>query len=131
MIRCRYADVHPFAWGALVRFPDGAEVPAEAQPNDPHYRVASHRCGYQDDVVAYAVEHEVAHLIVCEFLFDRPSPVLRGLATGNPLSAEEAALEEMGSQALQRFVRASERPLVGGVDWNAMRARFLEVLADG
>lgn len=128
MIHTLYARVEPAEWGCTVAFADGAATPAQHWPDDPHYRVIAHRAGYQDDTLAYCREHEVAHLVVEEVLHDRPSRVLWGLAHGCPLTPFDAAYEEIAAQALQRFARAAERPIVGGVDWDALKARFLEVL---
>jgi hypothetical protein len=94
----------------------------------PHYHVIAHRCGYGDDLLAYAREHELFHLLVEEWLFDRPSRILWGLAHGRPLGAHDAAYEEMMAQAAQRFVRAAERPIIGGVGWDGLKARALDLL---
>lgn len=128
MIHTRHAFVSFTDWGCTTLFTDGSTVPAQAHHDDPHYRVIAHRCGYQDDTLAYAREHEVAHLIVEEVLHGRPSRVLWGLAHDAPLDAHDAAYEEAMAQTLQRFVRANEQPIIGGVDWGAMRSRFLEVI---
>lgn len=128
MIRTAFANVNPTPWGCITAFRDGTTVPAQAHHEDPHYRVIAHRCGYQDDTLAYAREHEVAHLIVEEMLHERPSRVLWELAYGGELPAHEAAYEEAMAQMLQRFARANEQPIIGGVDWGAVRKRFLEVL---
>jgi hypothetical protein len=73
-------------------------------------------------------EHELCHLALEEWLHDRPSRILWGLAHGAPLPPHECAYEELAAQALQRFVRAAERPIVGGVDWDALRAFTLAKL---
>ena len=129
MIHTRFATVHPDSWGCVVTFADGTSCPAQHWPDDPHYRVIAHRCGYEDDTLRYCIEHEVAHLVVEEVLHDRPSRVLWALAHGQPLLGADSAYEEIAAQALQRFVRANERPIVGGVALDAMRARFEAVLA--
>lgn len=128
MIRTNFATVQPAAWGCTVTFGDASFCQAQHWPDNAHYRVIAHRCGYQDDTLAYCQEHEVAHLIFEEVLYGRPSRVLWGLAHGSPLCPADSAYEEIGAQALQRFARANERPIVGGIDWDAMRARFLGVL---
>lgn len=127
MIRTRHAFVRRQDWGCIVLFTDGAQCPAQHFPEDPHYRVIAHRCGYQDDTLAYCQEHETAHLIVEEVLHQRPSRVLWGLAHDAPLDPKDAAYEEGMAQMLQRFVRARERPIIGGVDWDALAQRFQEV----
>lgn len=133
MIRTRFATVTAEPWGCITRFViphtrNGNPVPAQHHPDDPHYRVISHRCGYQDDTLAYCREHEVAHLVLEEVLHDRPSTVLFALAHGRSVAPEQAAYEELAAQALQRFVRANERPIVGGVPWDRLKARMEEVL---
>jgi hypothetical protein len=129
MIRTRFAEVQPADWGCTVTFGDASFCQAQHWPESPHYRVIAHRCGYQDDTLRYAIEHEVAHLIVEEALHNRPSRVLWGLAHGNPLCPKEAAYEECVAQTLQAFVRANQRPIIGpGIDWDAIRARFEEVM---
>lgn len=129
MIRTRFAAVEPVEWGCRTLFNDGTTAPAQHHPGDYHYRVIAHRCGYQDDTLDYCIEHEVAHLIVEEVLHNRPSRVLWGLAHGQPLEPHEAAYEEMMAQGLQRFARANERPIIGGVDWDALRDRFEQALS--
>lgn len=127
-IRLRHAMVEVEDWGCTSYFADGSSYGATPHPWDHQYHVISHRTGYGFDHARYCVEHELAHHVVEEFLFDRPSRILWGLAHGTPLSGHESAYEEMMAQSLQRFVRASERPIIGGVDWDAMRARFLDVV---
>lgn len=94
----------------------------------PHYYVIAHRLGYGDDLRQYALEHEVCHHLVCEWLLERPSPVLWALAHGEPVDAGEAAFEELAAMALQRWVRANERPIVGNVDWDGLKELALEKL---
>jgi hypothetical protein len=130
MIVTTFAYILPRPWGCIVKFDHGKPVPAQHHPDDFHYRIIAARCGYQDDTLAYAREHEVAHLVAEEVLFGRPSRVLWGLAHDEPLDPAEAAYEEAMAQMLQRFARANERPIIGpGIDWDAMRRRFEEVLS--
>ena len=129
MIRLRFATIEPTEWGCVSRFDrGGAEVPAQTHWHDRHYAVIAHRCGYGDDLRAYTIEHEVCHHLLAEALYGTVSPVLWGLACGVPLPPAYAAQEELAVQALQRFVRAAERPIVGGVDWDALKARVLVAL---
>jgi hypothetical protein len=114
-------------FGAVTHFADGTSY--GAHPHDTHhYHVISHRCGYGDDIEAYCREHEACHLIVEEWLFDRPSRIIWGLAHGEPLSPVDSVYEESAAQLLQRFLRANERPMIGGVDWCGLRAFALEKL---
>jgi hypothetical protein len=124
-MQTKYATIEPHSWGCTVRFKGGSMCLAQNFPSDPHYRVISHRCGYQDDTLRYCIEHEIAHLVVEEWLFDRPSRVLTALAAGSPLEPHEAAYEEGMAQMLQRYARANEQPIIGGVDWLGMRERFI------
>jgi len=129
MIHTRYAFVAFTDYGCETLFTDGATCPAQAHHDDFHYRVVSHRLGYEDDTLTYCRHHELAHLICEEMIHNRPSRVLWGLAHGQPLEPHDAAYEECMAQALQRYVRANEQPIIGGVDWGSMKARFLEVLS--
>lgn len=128
MIRLRFASVDYLDWGCISRFEDGSTVSAIPHPWDHCYSIIAMRCGYGFDLMAYCREHEVAHHLVCEALLGGPSPVLWGLAHEKPLPASEAAFEEMMAQGLQRFARAAERPIIGGVDWDALAARFVQAL---
>lgn len=113
--------------GCVTRFDDGASY--GAQPHDtPHYHVIAHRCGYGDDLLTYCREHEVCHLLAeCYFVLGGPS-VLRKLAHGQPVLPQAAATEELVVMALQRWLRANERPIVGGVDWDALKRAALSIL---
>ena len=44
------------------------------------------------------------------------------------LSGKEAAGEELMAQTLQRFLRAGERPIIGGVKWDDLRDRAARLL---
>lgn len=125
----RFATVTSDGWAVTVTFHDGKTCPA-VPSDDPHYYVIAHRCGYGDDRAAYCFEHEVAHLIVSEFFWGLPSVVLRGVAEGKPLSGASAATEELMAQTLQRYVRAKEEPIIGGVKWGELRAKFLAALGE-
>jgi hypothetical protein len=114
-----YTDV-----GCETRYDDGTAF--GAHPHDTHhYHVIAHRLGYGDDILSYAREHEVCHHLVGETFFGGPSPVVWALAHGQQVDPSAAALEEAMVMAVQRWVRANERPIIGGVDWNALRYRAL------
>jgi hypothetical protein len=85
-------------WGCTTYFADGTKYGATPHAWDHHYHVIAHRCGYEGDTLRYCIEHELAHLVAEECLFDRPSRILWGLAHGEPLSAPESAYEEMMAQ---------------------------------
>lgn len=114
--------------GCTTRFHDGTTIDACPHPEMPHYHVIAHRCGYQDDILAYCREHEVAHEIVAEYLTGTPSDVLWQLAHGKTAARWNMVAEEALAQMLQRFVRANERPIISGVDWDGLKARALAAL---
>lgn len=127
MIRIGPATVHYTADGCYTAYDDGTSY--AAQPHDTHhYAVIAHRCGYADDILAYCREHEVCHHIVGEAFYTGRSPVIWALAHGYEPSPRAAALEEAMVMTLQRFVRAGERPIIGGVDWDHLKQRTLEIL---
>lgn len=114
--------------GCASVYADGASF--GALPHDTHhYHVIAHRCGYGDDILRYCREHEVCHHVVGEFFYGGRSPILWALAHDEPVEPAAAALEEAMTMAVQRWVRAAERPIIGGVAWDAVRDRVLAVLA--
>lgn len=127
-IRTRFATVEPTPRGCITRFDDGSECASHDHPNDPHYRVISHRTGYGDDTARYALEHDVCHLLIEEALYGRPSRILHGLALGVPLHPKASVYEEMAAQSLQRWIRANERPIIGGVNWDALKDHAIRTL---
>ena len=128
MIRLKHCTIEKTDFGCVTRFTDGSYVNSIPHPRDQHYCVIAHRCGYNDDIHTYCYEHDFAHLFVNEWLYDRPSPILWALAHGSELTGHEAALEEIAVQSFQRWIRASEQPIVGGVDWFSMRKEALKLL---
>lgn len=95
MIALRHADLKITDAGCVTQFRDGTSFGAHPHPHDHHYHVIAHRCGYEGDVLRYCREHELAHLVVEEWLHDRPSAILWGLAHDAPLSAHDSVGEEM------------------------------------
>lgn len=128
VIRLKHCCILPADWGCLTVFEDGTEVPSVPDWTGAHYAVISHRTGYGDDRLRYCIEHEVAHAFVAEKLYDEPSQVLWALAHGKPLSGKRAAYEEFMAQGFQRWLRANERPILGGVPWDDWKAEALELL---
>lgn len=128
LIELKYCAVQYHAWGCEMRFADGSLWPSIPHPELPHYHVIAHRCGYGDDLMAYCREHEVCHGLVAEWFYDGPSRVLHALARGAPHEHWDDIAEEIATMTLQRFVRANERPIVGDVDWDALKRRALHVL---
>lgn len=125
MIRLEYCDIEWTELGARVVFPDGAETCAHPHPEEPHYHVIAHRCGYGDDLLAYCREHELAHAIVAQEFRGWVSWALHAQAHGYTPTAFSSTYEEIVAQTLQRWARANERPIVGGVDWDAIKDKFL------
>ena len=125
MLQLKHASIKWTDYGCAVVI-DGKEVGAWPHPEMTDYHVIAARLGYQYDLLAYCREHELAHLLVEEWFHDRPSEVLKALANGKLLSGKKAAYEESMAQQLQAFVRANQRPIVGGVMWDLLKARFLE-----
>lgn len=113
--------------GCVTHYPDGTSYGAHPHVTH-HYHVVSHRCGYGDDILRYAREHEACHHIVSEWIAGRRSDVLWPLAHGYEPDPAEAVFEEAMTMTLQRWLRASERPIIGGVDWCDIKRRALEVL---
>jgi len=126
--------------GCVSTFTDGTMW--GAQPHDtPDYDAIAQRCGYYprpypttvscaraDARMQYCREHDLLHHVVGEVFFFGPSPVLWKLAHNQAVDPMYAALEEAMVMTLQRWVRAGERPIIGGVDWEALRARCLGLL---
>ena len=126
-IKLAYCEIEYTETGCITRFNNGTSI--EAQPHDTaHYHVISHRCGYGDNIMAYCREHEFAHSFISERFFDTESWVLRCLASNSPTSPEVAAPEEITAQTFQRWLRANERPITGGVDWDALKRDALQLL---
>jgi hypothetical protein len=132
--------------GCYTTFGDGTTW--GALPHDtPHYDEIAERCGYLDwetratwpadptraqreaARMAYCREHEVFHHVVgAVFYRAQSSPVLWALAHGLEVDEMAAAVEEAMVMTVQRWVRAGERPIIGGVDWDDLRARCLALL---
>jgi hypothetical protein len=128
-MRLKYAEITFYSWGCETNFSHGRKpVRSTPHPEDPHYHIISHRCGYLDDVRSYCWEHDLAHLFIEERLFDRPSRVLLAVAQERTLSGDESMYEELAAQSLQAFVRANVEPIVAGVDWRKLKHDFLAML---
>lgn len=126
MIRLRFCRLEFMPEGAVTTFGDGSSY--GALPHDaPHYHAIAHRLGYEGDTLAYCQEHELAHHVIAE-AFCSHSPVIWALAHGEKPPAMIAAAEEALAMTLQRYVRTNEVPMIEGVDWHVLRARFLGLL---
>ena len=100
-----------------------------AYPHDNHhYHVIAHRCGYGDDIWAYAFEHEFIHSFLAQELDRGNSYVLWSLAHNQKPDPIEAMKEEVLVQTFQRWMRANERPIIGGIDWDDLKSKALGML---
>ena len=127
MITLAHCTITPTSWGCVTTLRDGTSF--GAHPHDTHhYAVIAHRCGYGDDLMAFCVEHEFAHAFMAERLYGAPSPVMWGLAHDCPLDGPASVAEEVAAQVFQRWLRANERPIVGGVDWDGLKRDALGLL---
>jgi hypothetical protein len=129
-VALRFCELEYTPEGAVTHFPDGASWGALPHPEMPSYHVIAARCGYEDDLVRYAQEHELAHHVLAEN-FGCHSPVIWALAHDEPPAPMIAAAEEALVLALQRYARTSEHPMIDRVDWRALRASFLDLAAFG
>jgi hypothetical protein len=127
-IKLKYAAVSWTDYGCITRFEDGTEV--ECWPHEtPHYRIVAARLGYGDDILAYSREHDAAHSMLAEWMFDKPSPILWGVAHAAELSGPESVGEEATVQAFQAFLRANQRPILSGLpDIDAWKAQALAMI---
>lgn len=127
VVTAKHCVVNIADYGCVTIFPDNSMF--GAHPHDTHhYHVISHRLGYGDDIWAYCVEHEIAHVVVAEFFHDRASHVIWELAHQREPAAMETLHEEVLAQMLQRWARTHERPILGGVDWDGLKAKFLHAV---
>jgi hypothetical protein len=127
IIPLQFCVVEWTQWGCVTRFADGAEAPS-APHDTPHYHVIAHRLGYGDETLAFCREHDFAHSFVEERLHGRASRVLVAAARGKPLTGPESAYEELAAQAMQAWLRANQRPIISGVNWDRLKAEALELL---
>lgn len=130
MLQLRYCSVEWTKEGSRVVFPDGTDTCAYPHPEQPHYHVIAHRCGYTDDLMAYCREHDLAHAVVAEEWRNEPSYVLLASAAGHaPEDRGRVLYEECAAQLLQRWARTNERPIIEGWSWTALRSVFLGYVA--
>lgn len=133
-MRIGTATLTYYSVGAFTTYDDGASY--AAQPHDTaHYDEIARRCGYpllgsiRDNYrLDYCREHEACHHIVSEWIGGHTSRVLWPLAHGREPVPYEATAEEALAMTFQRWLRAHERPIIGGVDWDELKARALALL---
>lgn len=130
MIALKFCNMVWTDFGVTTRMhAGGRDVSAwPPDPPDPHYHVIAHRCGYGDDLRAYCREHEFAHAFVAERIADQPSVVLMWQAQLQPLYQAAALFEEIAAQTFQRWLRANERPILAGADWDQLKGDALALL---
>ncbi len=114
-------------YGCITKFFDGTETAAWPHDSD-DYRTIADRLGYGSDTLAYCREHEILHSLTQEWLHDRPSPVLWGVAHNKMLTARQSIEEEVFTQTMQRFIRADERPIVSCSTLDRWKAEALRLL---
>lgn len=129
MITVGQANFRYTYWGAESDYDVG--TPVGAWPHDTHhYHVISHRCGYGDDILAYCREHELFHHFLADRVLRSRSHVIWSLANELEPAPQLAIPEEALVQTFQRWVRANERPIIGGADWDALKADALNLTAE-
>lgn len=124
-LKMKHGTLRAYNGYVTVEFEDGTKATAIPHPHDHHYYVIAHRCGYGDDIFAYCIEHEFVHMFLAQELCDSPCPILWELAHGGLFPSHAAVLWESLTQTFQRWLRASEEPIIGGADWGAMKAKAL------
>lgn len=129
-IRLKFCRIEWTGYGCRTWFDDGTHVDAAPHPEMPHYIRVAADCGYDDDTLAYAREHEFAHSLVSEWVSDEPSAVLWALAHGEVAPTRIVVYEEIAAQAVQRWIRKNERPIISGFRADALKERALELLGD-
>lgn len=93
-----------------------------------HYYVIAHRCGYGDDLFRYAVEHDLFHAWLYEYLGVGESLVLNALVAEKYIHPALAAQEEALVQVVQTWVRANIRPIIGGIGWDKLKYDAMDML---
>jgi hypothetical protein len=128
VIRLPTAEVEFTDFGCTTRFDDGAHW--ESFPHDTHHRyyVASHQCGYGDDILSYCRFHDAAHIFVSWRILKKPS-LLYALAHGDTVNSADGIPEEVLTQTFQKWVHANQEIIVADEDWHGLKCDFLALLA--
>ena len=106
-IYLKYVEFDIWCDSVVTRFADGTEC-AGTPHETPDYLARAMRLGYGNDIMAYLRDHELAHNLIAQELWDKPSPVLHAVAKGQPLSFAEADPEERLVINFQGFLRQGE-----------------------
>lgn len=129
MITLQYCTIKWEDWGCVTRFPGGLFI--ESFPHDtPHYHTITRRCGYGNDPLEYCREHKFFHAFCEQYFNNRPSPTLLALAQDRTETDPSSLYEEIVVQTCQRWVRAKELPIIGGVDWGKFKSLALAKLSE-
>lgn len=128
MIELRFARLEFTPDGAVTHFGDGASW--GALPHDSsHYHYLAWRYGHEGDGLAYCRAHELCHHLIAEG-FGTHSFVIWALAHGEQPTPMIAAAEESLAMNLHRFAMINENPLIEGVNWPALKARFHTLIGE-
>jgi hypothetical protein len=122
-------DIYPT--GVTTVFIDGTEYSAHAHHTREYVALADW-LGYQGDIAAYCLDHELLHEFLQEELFGRPSRVLWALAHDQKAPAEAILAEEALTILAQAYLRGALTAMPAtapNVDWRAIKSRALDLLA--
>jgi hypothetical protein len=80
LIRLKHCTTERIDFGCVTQFDDGSYVNSIPHPNDQHYCVTAHRCGYSDDIqrIASSTTSHCLSVVVVR----ASDPILWGLAHG-------------------------------------------------
>jgi hypothetical protein len=126
VIDLRFAVLEATREGAVTHFFDKTSYGALPHDEEPHYHYLAYRYGHDGDTLAYCRCHELCHHLVAE-AFGSHSPVIYALAHGEKPSPMIAAAEEALAMTLHRYAMTGEPPMIEGVPWADLKARFLKL----
>lgn len=117
----------------VTHFEDGTSWGSAPHPT-PEYEALALRCGYTHGYILwrYCVEHDIAHAIIAQELYDEPPRVILGCARGVYASRQDILHEEALAIELQAFARANALPgsSAPGWSWHDVRAVFLAACSE-
>jgi hypothetical protein len=114
-------------FGCETTFLDGVVLESFPHPEDNDYHIIAARLGYHYNLLAYCREHDFFHNFCADWFLHKPSPSL--WASAHEGIAVNAPVEEMAVHACQRWVRANERPIISGVNWDRFKSLALDILS--